>query len=83
MFILEQGVGVARGYRVSLGESLSPFAYFYFPSTTSDDGTDLDAEKSTTGSLGAKTPVLCTTIFALYSNTFTLLPPTWRAHALV
>ena len=54
VFILKQGVGVARGYRVSLGESLSPFAYFYLPSTTSDDGADPNAEKLTTDSLELK-----------------------------
>ena len=58
-----------QGIGASLGESLTPFAFFYLPSTTSDDGADPDAEKLTTDSLGAKTPVLCTLIFALYSNT--------------
>ena len=39
---------------MSLGKSHSPIAYFYIPSTTSDDGADSDAEKSTTDSLELK-----------------------------
>ena len=39
---------------MSLGESLPPFAYFYLPSATSDDGADPNAEKLTTDSLELK-----------------------------
>ena len=46
--------GWRGGIGASLGKSLSPFAYFYLPSTTSDDGADPDVEKSTTDSLELK-----------------------------
>ena len=46
--------GWRGGIGASLGEPLSPFAYFYLPSTTSDDGADPDVEKSTTDSLELK-----------------------------
>ena len=83
MFILEQGVGVTRRYRGVAGRITLSFCLF-LPSLHNFRRWCGPRRGKVDNRLpGAKTPVLCTPIFALYSNTFALLPPTSRAHALV
>ena len=83
VFILEQGVGVARRYRGVTGRITPSFCLFLPSLHNFRRWCEPRRGKVDNRLPGAKTPVLCTPIFTLYSNTFTLLPPTPRAHALV